>query len=203
MHTGVSTGQTMGMALQVPLFTIDMLDSLPDDGSRYELVEGMLIVTPAPSVAHQAVATRFAAVLTRELDERRARVFAGGAIQRGERTQLQPDVLVAPAHFPLSADWREIDGWWLAIEVLSPSSRIYDREIKRGAYLALGVVEVWLADLRDCSVEVWGAGMGAGRRERGTLRWRPPALDAEIAIDLGDIFREICDDPAREVESPG
>jgi Uma2 family endonuclease len=57
----------MVMPLPVPRLTIDMLDDFPDDGTRYELLEGMLLVTPAPSFAHQLVATRLATTLTNAL----------------------------------------------------------------------------------------------------------------------------------------
>ena len=193
----------MGMAIQVPQFTIDMLDALPDDGSRYELLEGMLIVTPAASLAHQIVATRLAVELSKALEpEGIARVVAVGAIQRGEKTQLQPDILVCPAQYPPSTDWRDISGWWLAIEVMSPSSRVYDREVKRGAYLALGVEEYWLVDLADCSVEVWTSADETGRQESAVLHWKPSALDREIGIDLREIFSGICEEQFGAGDSP-
>jgi len=75
----------MGMALPVPQFTIEMLDDFPDDGNRYELLEGMLLVTPAPSLTHQLVATRLATILSHALRvSGRAHVVAVGALQRGE-----------------------------------------------------------------------------------------------------------------------
>lgn len=186
--------QTMAMALPVPLFTIDMLDDFPEDGTRYELLEGMLLVTPAPSNRHQVVATRLVTMLANALAPNGlGQVVAVGAIQRGAKTQLQPDILVYPAAFPPAADWRNIRGWWLAVEVLSPSSRIYDREVKRGAYLALGVEEYWVVDPRRCFVESWSRSRPEGQRATGTLIWRPAALDAEIAIDLRELFRGVCE----------
>ena len=109
----------MVMPLPVPRLTIDMLDDLPDDGTRYELLEGVLLVTPAPSFAHQVVATRLASMLTSALRGSDATVVAIGAIQRGRHTQLQPDVLVCPPGLRPTASWRDIRHWWLAAEVLS------------------------------------------------------------------------------------
>lgn len=189
----------MSMPLPVPRFTIDMLDQFPDDGNRYELLEGILIVTPAPNFAHQVVATRIVHALMSGLGpDGPARVVAVGAIQRGERTQLQPDILVCPSEFPPTANWRDMHGWWLAVEVLSPSSRIYDREVKRGAYLMLGVEEYWLVDPIDCSVEVWTRDVPEGRRIAHQLTWRPAALDHDVVLDLDDIFRDICDTESAE-----
>lgn len=182
----------MGMALDVPRFTIDMLDDFPDDGTRYELLEGILLVTPAPSNMHQVVATRLVYMLMNALDAGRlAQVVAVGAIQRGENTQLQPDILVSPASFPPGTHWRDISGWWLAVEVMSPSSRVYDREVKRQAYLMLGVEEYWLVDTRDCSVEVWRRGRGGCQRAVRSLTWRPSGLASEIVIDLDEVFRDL------------
>ena len=183
---------TMRMPLPVPLLTIDMLDDFPDDGTRYELLEGMLLVTPAPSFAHQIVATRLATVLTNALTGA-AQVVATGAIQRGKHTQLQPDILVYPSVYPPTAHWRDIRDWWLAVEVLSPSSRLYDREVKRGAYLALGVEEYWIVDPGDCSVEVWSRAHDEMRRATDLLVWQPAALGRELLIDLSQLFRGVCD----------
>jgi Uma2 family endonuclease len=182
----------MGMALPVPQFTIEMLDHLPDDGNRYELLEGILLVTPAPSSAHQIVATRLATILTGALRESgKAHVVAVGAVQQGTNTQLQPDILVFPSSFPPGADWRTIHGWWLAIEVMSPSSRVYDREVKRAAYLALGVEEYWLADLRDHSIEVWTPGSARSERATNTLVWRPAALGTAVMVNLEQVFQDV------------
>ena len=182
----------MVMPLPVPRLTIDMLDDFPDDGTRYELLEGMLLVTPAPSYAHQIVATRLATMLTNALAGD-AQVVAVGAIQRGKDTQLQPDVLVCPPEFRPTLNWRDIRGWWLAVEVLSPSSRLYDRDVKRGAYLALGVREYWIVDPGDCSVEVWSRAHNEPRRATELIVWQPTALGREIVIDLRHAFRGVCD----------
>ena len=185
--------QTMVMPLPVPRLTIDMLDELPDDGTRYELLDGFLLVTPAPSNAHQVVATRLATMLSVALGGSGARVVAVGAIQRGNDTQLQPDVLVYPSVFSPAAQWREIRGWWLAVEVLSPSSRLYDREVKRGAYLALGVDEYWIVDPRDCSVEAWSRNRTDSLRVTEHLVWRPAGMNRDVVIDLRALFDEVCD----------
>ncbi len=179
----------MVMVLPVPRFTIDMLDDFPDDGNRYELLEGTLLVTPAPAWDHQVIATRLVLLLGNALGAD-AQVVAVGAIQRGKNTQLQPDILVVPPGYGPKANWRQIHGWWLAVEVMSPSSRIYDREVKRAAYLALGVQEYWLVDLGSRSIEIWVPGERNGTIVTESLTWRPASLGREIILGLREIFGE-------------
>ena len=85
--------------------------------------------------------------------------------------------------------WRK--EFWLAIEVLSPSSRVYYRDFKRDAYLALGVREVWIVDWRERVVEVTRT-RGHFRRARGEIRWRPPGL-APVTISLDEVFQDLTD----------
>ena len=177
----------MGMALvTVPRYTVEDLDRLPEDGNRYELLDGVLLVTPAPRAVHQIVVSRIQARLTIAVGES-AYVVGPGAISVPPRTQLQPDILVYPSRFSPTTDWVKIDEHWLAVEVLSRSSRMYDREFKRDAYVALGVREVWLVDIGDLSVEVCHA-RGAGEIVRNEIQWRAPIADVGASIALAQIF---------------
>src|SRR5688572_9493172 len=187
----------MAMPLPMPRLTIDMLDDFPEDGTRYELLEGMLLVTPAPNFAHQVVATRLAVALSAAVRGCGAEVVSIGAIQRGKYTQLQPDVLVCPPGVRPTLHWRDIRGWWLAAEVLSSSSRLYDREVKRAAYLALGVEEYWVVDPADCSLDRWNRERPEGVRVAGELVWRPAALDQSIEIVPRRLFRGLCEENSR------
>lgn len=178
----------MGMAIAVPRYTIEDLDRLPEDGNRYELLDGVLLVTPAPALSHQVVVGRIQLRLGEALQlPGYAHVVGPGAISAPPRTQLQPDILVFPSCYPASATWQEIDEHWLAVEVLSSSSRVYDREFKRDTYFALGVQEVWLVDRRSRCVEVC-RGRGAGEVVRDVISWHVPAADLLVSIDLSEIF---------------
>jgi Uma2 family endonuclease len=176
----------MGMAISVPLYTVDDLERFPDDGNRYELLDGVLLVTPRAAAVHQIVASRIQGELIVALQKPGlAHVVGPGAVERRPRTQLQPDILVYPARFSPTIDWRKITEHWLAVEVLSRSSQIYDREFKRDAYFALGLQQVWLVDWRDRSVEVCTA-KGKSRVVRDRIRWRIAGTD--VAIDLNEVF---------------
>ncbi len=177
----------MGMALTVPQYTVADLDLLPDDGNRYEVLAGTLLVTPSPGSAHQGVAARLAALFASHILARRIRLFSPGLVTTPPLTQLEPDLLIVPPRFALGTPWAEIGEHWLAVEILSRSSRVYDREFKRDAYLALGVREVWLVDLRDRSIEVCTQ-PGEGRLVRDAVTWSMPDGDVSVHVELAELF---------------
>ena len=178
----------MGMAVSVPRYTVDDLEQFPDDGNRYELLDGVLLVTPAPGVPHQVITNRLQNRLTNAVQQPGyAHVVGPGAITVPPGTQLQPDILVYPARFPLDIKWQDVTEHWLAVEVLSRSSRMYDREFKRDAYFALGVTEVWLVDMRKRCVEV-SRQRGPGESVSDTIRWRVPGHEIVVAVDLVEVF---------------
>ncbi len=158
----------MGMALSVSKYSVADLDLLPDDGNRYEILAGMLIVTPLPGSGHQGIATRLSVLFAQHLLARRLQFYSPGAVKLPPFTQLEPDFLVLPHHFVPGTEWEDVTENWLAVEVLSPSSRVYDREFKRDAYIALGVREVWLVDIRNRSIEVC-VKRGAGQIVRDAI----------------------------------
>ena len=175
----------MGMALTVPRYTVDDLDRFPDDGNRYELLDGMLLVTPQARQVHNLVAVRLAVALSRALRDV-ARVLSPGVLLHANTTQLEPDLLVYPSRFPANCHWTDITEHWLAVEVISPSSRIYDREFKHDAYLRLGVHAVWIVDIDGLAIEVTDA-MGT-RTFREQLRSQL-ATDVSVDIDLHEVFQ--------------
>jgi Uma2 family endonuclease len=178
----------MVMAVTARRFTVDEVLAWPDDGNRYELVDGVLLVTPAPVPIHQIVATRLAVALSAPVrDWPGVHVANPGEILIRPGIKLEPDVLVfrtPSAH----RKWEEIREHWLAVEVFSPSSMIYDREVKCDAYLQVGVREVWLVDLERKTVFVASQ---AGAKEiphDRVLRWLVPAASEPSLIDLAEVF---------------
>jgi Uma2 family endonuclease len=178
----------MGMALSIPQYTVADLEQFPDDGNRYELLDGMLIVTPSPRLRHQGIASRLAMRFGNALQvPGSAMVFAPGVVSAPPRTQLEPDVLVVPSRFTLANEWIDVTEHWLAIEVLSRSSRVYDRRYKRDAYLDLGVREVWLVDPQEKCIEATRV-RGDVRTYRDTIEWRDPIVPATVSLQLNELF---------------
>lgn len=84
-------------------------------------------------------------------------------------------------------EWAKVTEHWLAVEVLSRSSRVYDREVKRAAYFALGVRQLWLVDPLTRAIEVWRSPR-LRRVEREMVRWHAPGLDRILTVDLAEVF---------------
>jgi Uma2 family endonuclease len=125
-------------------FTVADLEAMPDDGNRYELIDGMLIVSPAPGWGHQEMSGALFVVL-RAACPRDLRVLAAPfAVQMAFDSEVQPDVVVArytdltPKNLPVAPV--------LAVEVLSHSTRLHDRNTKKAYYERIGVASYWLLD---------------------------------------------------------
>ena len=128
-------------------WTIDDLVELPDDGMRYELVDGSLLMSPAPAPRHAEVQ-----FLLRELLQRQAppgiAVSGDAGIRIGTNyTYFIPDLYVIPmtgfrAHpkYLLPADVR------LAVEILSEHNRGRDLVLKRHYYASVGIPRYWIVD---------------------------------------------------------
>ena len=178
--------------IRVPTYTTDDLRQFPHDGQRYELLNGMLLVTPAPGTVHQIVLSRLFGSLIGYLPPGGpAHVTSPGEIEIQPSVLLDPDLLVYPSSYRPATPWTRISDWWLAVEVSGRSSRIYDRDFKRDAYLALGVREVWLLDLTDELVLVSHSGAPKDVPHRDTLVWHPPEMPAALVLDLRGVFADL------------
>ncbi|MCK0111303.1 Uma2 family endonuclease [Ornithinimicrobium sp. F0845] len=124
-----------------------------DDGHRYELIDGSLVVTPSPVPRHQTAVGELAFLLRRTIP-RGLRVFVAPLdIRFGKDTVLQPDVLVVPS---TAVGERRIEGGpVLAVEVLSPSTRHIDLGLKLSRYEAASTPAYWVIDPDEPSLRAW------------------------------------------------
>lgn len=127
-----------------PLTRADLEDLPTDDGHRYELIDGILIVSPGPRHGHQTVVGNLHLLLRKACPPGLQVLFAPFAVALSDDTEVQPDLLVAPrAQF---TD-KELPGPpLLAVEVLSPSTRRVDLLLKRDRLQQAGVPSYWLVD---------------------------------------------------------
>lgn len=134
-------------------WTVADLADLPDDGLRYELVDGTLLVSPAPTKVHQRCVGRLHLVLSAACPADLEVFLAPTDYQPTLTRSLQPDLLVVRRDDP--GDCAVTTPLALAVEVLSPSSRSVDRVLKRELYEQAGVQAYWVVDPTQASVTVW------------------------------------------------
>lgn len=169
---------------------------LPSEGgTRHEVIDGELVVTPAPALRHQRIATRLVALLhtfvqTHDLGE----VFTGPVdVVFAEGDYLEPDIVfVRKGRSHLFSD-RGIEGPPdLVVEVASPSTRERDRGVKLERYGFFGVAEYWVVDPDACTVEVWR--FAGGVREPAvfgpgdTLRWDGGEAAGTLELDVAEVL---------------
>lgn len=133
--------------------TRDDLAAMPDDGHRYELIDGTLLVTPAPSWDHQTTSGRVFTILNTACPEDLEVVYAPFDVALSKSTVLQPDLLVAP--IAKLTQRGLLTAPLLAVEILSPSTRHVDLGLKRSRYEAAGCPSYWVIDPATPSIIVW------------------------------------------------
>jgi len=135
------------MALTLPAsrpLAYEDLQDLPDDGRRHELLDGMLVVTPAPGGPHQVVVGALSRMLHARRPPGTAVLTAPIDLVLSPHTVLQPDVVVVEAAEALEARLTRLPV--LVAEVLSTSTRTYDLGSKMLAYAAAGIRWYWVVD---------------------------------------------------------
>jgi Uma2 family endonuclease len=147
----------MDVVTQVPResrnWTIDDLERLPDDGRRYELVDGRLLISSAPTKKHQRVVGELYLVLRTSCPPELMVYVAPLDWQPDRHNSFQPDLLVVPDENP---DEKNVTGVLdLAVEVLSSSTRDRDLVGKRAKYESMGVTSYWVVDPEAPSLLAW------------------------------------------------
>jgi Uma2 family endonuclease len=172
-------------------WTAERARALPADGKRYEVLDGVLAVTPAPRWGHQRVALAFWRVLDDYLCARAigSAIAAPADVEFSPRRLLEPDVFAVPhVDGKQPAEWSDVRRLLLAIEVLSPSTARRDRITKRRIYMSEAVAEYWIVDADSRTVERWRTGDERPEVLDATLQWQPVDAVAPLEIDLAALF---------------
>ena len=169
---------------------------MPDDGNRYEAIEGDLYMTPAPSILHHRLTRALYEALKPLLTApRRGELFWApvGVEFPSTGEGVQPDLFfVSDEHRSRIGEHGIVGAPDLVVEILSPSTASHDRGIKRRLYERQGVGEYWIVDPDENVVDVWRFGeepaherftetlpvrrSRTGRRDRSESRLRPRFL---------------------------
>jgi Uma2 family endonuclease len=176
-------------------WTVEMLDALPDDGNRYEIIDGELFVTPSPAGIHQfvvlALATRLRAYMHSTPVGRV--IISPSDVRRPdrERNRVQPDVFVIRLHagkYPM--DPFELSDVLLAVEVVSPSNPEYHYQTKRELYLGNGVPEYWIVDPYARTFARWRGAADPGELLAQQMEWQPAGVDGPLVIEIPGFFED-------------
>jgi Uma2 family endonuclease len=163
-------------------FTRADLDAMPDDGNRYELVDGALVVTPSPSWRHQTAVTALWLRLYNACPAEFSVFVAPLDVVYADDTVLQPDVLVVRRS---DLGDRNLEGDpVLAVEVLSPSTRHVDLAFKRARYEAAGCPSYWVIDPLEPSITCWELRDGQYVQTARSTGSQPVTVGAPFPITL-------------------
>jgi len=140
-----------------PRLTYPELRLMPDDGKKYELIDGEVFVTPSPSEKHQRVLANLLVSIHNHVHARKlGRAYiAPFDVVFGEKTALQPDLLfVSAKRLGIIGPEYVLGAPDLVVEILSPYRQSYDRVTKLEQYAQHGVTEYWVVDPIAESVEI-------------------------------------------------
>ena len=181
----------MGMPARHTEWTPEMVRALPDDGMRYELLNGELLVSPAPSLRHQAILGRLYLLIESYVRTHRIGwiYWSPADIELSPGNISQPDLFVVPGsgdEEPTS--WSEILRLLLVIEALSPTTARNDRLNKRPAYQRAGIPEYWIVDIDARLVERWRPEDDRPEVIADVLEWQPKPDVPALHIVLEEVF---------------
>jgi Uma2 family endonuclease len=171
-------------------YTYEDYLSIPEGTSgRHEIVDGALFVTSSPSFRHQQVLSNLMWILGGlVLEHHLGKVVPGPlTVHLRDELVLEPDLLFIRAERldVIGADGRLHGPPDLVVEILSPSNRSYDRDLKRKHYLENGVHELWIVDADEHTVEVWRPAEPEPARD--ALVWSVGAH--RFDLELAEVFR--------------
>lgn len=170
-----------------------MLEALPHDGQRHEIIDGVHYVTPSPGGVHQLIVGELYLALAPYVKANSIGwlVLSPFDIDLGDDTIVEPDLVVVPrlgAGPPVRAAPGVVP--ILAIEVISPSTTRRDRSVKRLRYQRAGIAEYWIVDPFSRLVERWRPSDDRPEIMMATLTWHPPGATSALSVELSPIFDE-------------
>ena len=193
--------QTMPMPASARHWTADEVRAMQSDSPawpRYELIDGELLVTPAPRPIHQRAVFLLARLLAEYVENGGlGEVWTSPAdIELESGSIVQPDVFVVPRSPSLPvASWRELDVLTLAAEVSSPSTARWDRVTKRRFFGRKRVDQYWVVDLDARVIEGTVPGDPKVELSDTQLEWFPTGASVPFTLDLEWFFTRVHGEP--------
>lgn len=139
-------------------WTYEAYAARTDDGECYEIVQGVLVMSPAPQFRHQRLIVRLTTYLSTQIIEQQLGevIVSPFDVVLTPQNVFQPDLLVVlNEHLDRIQERCLMGAPDLVVEIISPSSKLYDRVNKHMAYEQAGIPEYWLVDPHAQSIEVF------------------------------------------------
>lgn len=174
-----------------------LIDSAKTHWPRYELVDGELIVTPAPTSVHQIAVAVFLHLLRSYFRDEPVGVAltSPADLTLQPESIVQPDVFVVPRHEEVEREgkfsWAEITSLLLTVEVISPGSVRTDRVDKRDYYMTSDVDEYWVVDVDARMIERWRRDIDTPEAVVSEFAWLPRGAREPLRVDAAALFRQI------------
>ena len=151
--------QTVSTSPLVKQYTLEEFWALPEpkDGTKLELIAGVLYMSPPPDAPHNfswATLNQLFILHLAKIGDWGVVFAPRAALWTSPATYVEPDLFYISARTLKKLDLRHPDKADLVVEIISPSTAIYDRNTKADTYAALGVRELWLVDPERQTVEV-------------------------------------------------
>jgi Uma2 family endonuclease len=179
------------MASPATEWTYSEYARLPDDGNRYEVMDGEVCVTPAPGPRHQKVAANLYVALRRYVyDNHLGELLWDVDLLFVSGQFLRPDVVFVPTRGIGGITDRGVESCpGLVVEVLSPHSSRIDRTLKPPRYRDFGIPEYWVVDGIPRAVEVHRLQTSTSPEVvREILTWRPDAVAPALEVPVAEVF---------------
>ena len=179
-------------ARRIKLGWEDFLE-LPEDGNRYEILDGELVMTPPPAIRHQVVSSNLNACLREHVIANGLGIvlYAPVAVRLDQTTIAEPDlVFVATDRMSIISKLSIDAAPNLVVEIVSPSTERRDRTVKAQLYAKLGVDHYWIVDPETCRLEAFERERDA-YREAAVVEGETvfePALFPGLRIELAKLW---------------
>ncbi len=180
----------MLMAEYTGQWTLAEFDRLPTDSNKYELIDGVLFVTPAPSYPHERLLSVLNNLLLPYVMEHKIGLILRPRSEvRALGSAVEPDLQVRPDAPSIEVGWEFLPMPLLVVEAASRTTRRRDNTEKRDFYMRCGIAEYWIVDREQRNIRVITAGAPDAVQDQQLL-WQPVAGIAPLTIDVVAYFRE-------------
>lgn len=177
--------------------TYDIYAEMPDDGARYELLDGILeLMSPGPPVSHQIISREMVIRLNQSCSLDYMILNAPLDVILDQTNVLQPDILMVHRSRLSIVTERGVEGPPdLVAEILSPGSRSRDKVVKMDIYARHGVPEYWIIDGASRTLEQYLPVEGAAHYVLHRLYEGNDTVASDklpcVAFNVSDLFAEL------------